>query len=589
MADYLRLALCFVLVVLLLGAPFLALVRAGRRIGLDDGLAVPFAFVGIGCIGYASFYLYVASVPAGLAFSGACLAAVAWSLLASRRWRAHDVPHLLPVMALTALFGFTYLAFMYLYVYASRDDLAALLHFEYPRPHDQVIPMMFAEAIYDRLPTRTGKDRWDWYFSDRPPLQAGFALLFSPLWPIFGRPIAYQALATALQTGSLIALWVLTRSLGLGARVSFLAVIAAGTSGFLYYHSVYPWPKLLAATFVFAAMVPLLRAFFRKEQMTPAAAAIAAAAVTLAMLAHSGAIFTLIPLALMLALRVHAIVGPRTAALGALIVAVLYAPWLAYGHFVDPNNNKLIRLHLTDANVESTEPVLGVVANSYRALTFDRWVADRLENFKTQFRIAHLDALTAQLARGVRNARFRPPIEPREWPEVRTDKLDYDVISLGTLLRIDQRTIAARSLGLMNLAWPFLLVLLLRRRGLGATGPPLVFLLALNAATSLLWCVAEFRAGTTVIANASYAMLLIALLCATVILSQVSDRLARVVCFANAALTCTIWVAMGPGAFWPGPMNHAALAAGLAGMAAIVMLIRRAWPHEDGEAAPARA
>jgi hypothetical protein len=36
-------------------------------------------------------------------------------------------------------------------------------------------------------------------------------------------------------------------------------------------------------------------------------------------------------------------------------------------------------------------------------------------------------------------------------------------------------------------------------------------------------------------------------------------------------------------------MNHAALAAGLAGMAAIVMLIRRAWPREDGEAAPARA
>ena len=118
-------------------------------------------------------------------------------------------------------------------------------------------------------------------------------------------------------------------------------------------------------------------------------------------------------------------------------------------------------------------------------------------------------------------------------------------------------------------------MLLLRRRGLGATGGPLVFLLALNAATSVLWCIAEFRAGTTVIANASHAMLLIGLICATAILSQVSDRLARVVRAANAALTFTVWVLMGPGAFWPGPMNYAALAAGLAGIAAIVWLIRR--------------
>ena len=181
----------------------------------------------------------------------------------------------------------------------------------------------------------------------------GFALLFSPLWSLFGRPIAYQALATALQTGSLIALWVLVRSLGFPARVSFLAVVAAGTSGFVYYHSIYPWPKLLAATFVLAAMVPLLRAFFRKERLTPVAASIAAAATALAMLTHSGAIFTLLPLALMLALRAGAIVSLRAAALAVAIMAALYAPWLAYARFIDPNNDKLLKLHLTDGSVKS--------------------------------------------------------------------------------------------------------------------------------------------------------------------------------------------------------------------------------------------
>jgi hypothetical protein len=559
--------------------------RLGRRCGLERELVAGFSIVCVGLIGYLSFFIYYLSVAAGTTLSFVLFAIVLASIPGALAERRECPPGYSSVWVATALFGFTYLAFLYLFVDRVYPDLAANQHFEIPRPHDQRIPMMFAEAIYDRIPSRTGKDIWGWYFSDRPPLQAGLTLLFSPTWALFDRSTAYQALATALQTSSLPAAWLLCRSLGFRPRESFLAVIAAGGSGFMYYNCAYPWPKLLAATFVLIAMAPLLDAFLRKDRLSASAMLVSAAAAALAMLSHGGAVYTLVPLALMLSLRFRAMMDLRSIGLGIAVMAVLYAPWTAYGQFVDPNTGRLFKWHLTGGDNESPAPFREMLVSSYRNLTFEQWLSARVANFKVQFGSERIDALTVQIARGVWNATRRPPIDPSHLPSVNGAKLRYDVISLGTMLRIDQRDFAVRALALMNLAWPCLVLLVLRRRRQApGLDDPLKFLLLLEVVTSIWWCTAQFHGGSTMIVQSSFAMILIAFICATIILCRVSDFWARAICAANASWTLIVWGSIKPPVVEPwGRVNSVAFVASIVGVVALIAWVRKYCPAGDSE------
>ena len=568
MSDFLVICLGYVLATSLLAASLILFVQLGRRFGLDEWMAAGFGFVCLGCAGYAGFLIYLLSVPIGTVVSLAYLA-VLIVLVAHALWTRRAPPReLAQAMALAALFGFLYLSLLLAYVPKYSADVPAEVYFEFPRPHDQKIPLMFAEAIHDRLPSRVGKDLWGWYFSDRPPLQAGFVLLFSPIWNLVARPIAYQAIATALQTSCLIAAWLLLRTLGFRYRETLLAVLATGASGFLYYNSVYAWPKLLTATFVLVAIAPLAKAFLARKRPSASAAAISAAAAALAMLAHGGAIYSLVPLAILLCLRIAHLFSLRALAIGAAAIVVLYGPWIAYGRYVDPNTSRMFKEHLTGSN--SPEPFWQALFQAYRDDTAEHWALERLHNARKQFRDEGLDRLIVQVARGVHDARLQALTRLESSSDIKAERLRFDLVSLGALLRTDQREIVFRALGLLNVAWPLLILLLLLRRRLSGVDPPLVFLLALNVLTSVWWSIAEFVGGTTVITHSSFAMVLIAFLSATIILARVSDRFAMMIAAANAALSAVIWVVLAPGPYWSEPRNNAAVLAAIAGAAAIV-------------------
>jgi len=344
-------------------------------------------------------------------------------------------------MALAALFGFLYLSLLLSYVPKYSIDVPAEVYFEFPRAHDQKIPLMFAEAIHDRLPSRVGRDPWGWHFSDRPPLQAGFVLLFSPLWTLLARPIAYQAIATALQTSCLIAGWMLLRTLGFRYRETLLAVVAAGASGFLYYNSVYAWPKLLAATFVLVAVAPLAKAFLDGTRPGPPAAAISAAAAALAMLAHGGAIYSLVPLAILLCLRIARLFSLRAFAIGAATIVALYGPWIAYGRYVDPNTDRMLKEHLT--GYDSPEPFGPALLRVYRETTAGDWALERVHNVRKQFRDPDHDRLIIQVARGVHDSRLQALTQLESSTGIKAERLRFDLVSLGALLRTDQREICS--------------------------------------------------------------------------------------------------------------------------------------------------
>ena len=574
MSDFLAVCLCYLLVVALLGCSVALFAELGRRCGLGDWMAAGCGLVGTGCVAYLSFLISWLSVAAGtvasLAYLAILIVFVGHSL---RTRRALAQGEFAQALGLAALFGFTYLALLFWTVVDYSVDIPTLIHFEAPRPHDQKIPLMFAEAIRDRLPSLLQGDMWGWHFSERPPLQAGFVLLFSPMWAVAARPIAYQALATALQASCLVALWLMCRTMGLRYRETLLAVVVTGASGFVYCNSVYAWPKLLAATFVLTAVAPLARAFLARERLGARTVAIAAAAAALAMLAHGGAIYSLVPLALLLSVRFARLFDLRALATGAAVVVVLYGPWIAYGRIVDPNDGRLLKGHLTGGDPDSPEPFGRMLLRSYQEVPAGHWVRERLRNLQRQFRDPVVDLLIVRIARGVRDARLQGVPLPEPGPGLATDKFRFDLVSLGAALRVDQRETAFRALGVLNLAWPLMLLLIVRRQGLD---PPLVFLLVLNVLTSVWWSIAQFNGASTVITHSSFAMILIAFVSAAVILLRVSDHGARLVYAANIALGVVIWLALAPGPYWSPQYNWVAFAASAASVGAIAALTR-AW------------
>ena len=584
MSDFLAVCLSYVLVAALLASSLALFTEVARRCGLVDWMAASFGLVGVGCVGYLSFFIYWLSVPAGTVASLAYLAiltAFVWHSFRVRRAPLRELAQgeFAQALALAGLFGFTYLSLLFWSVVDYTVDIPTLIHFEVPRPHDQKIPLMFAEAIHDRLPSRVGADIWGWYFSDRPPLQAGFVLLFSPMWALAARPIAYQALATALQTSCLVAVWLMCRTMGFRYRETLFAVVVTGASGFVYCNSVYAWPKLLAATFVLVAVAPLAHAFLARERLGATAMAICAAAAALAMLAHGGAIYSLVPLVLLLSVRLARLFDLRALATGAVVIVALYGPWIAYGSYVDPNDSRLLKAHLTGGDPASPEPFGHMLLRSYQEVPAGHWARERLRNLERQFRDPDLDLLIVRIARGVRDARLQGVPRPEPRPGLATDKFRFDLVSLGALLRVDQRETAFRTLGALNLAWPLMFILMFRRRA--GLDPPLVFLLVLNVLTSAWWSVAQFNGGTTVLTHSSFAMILIAFVSAAIILLRVSDYWARVVYAANIALAVIIWLLLAPGPYWSPQYNWGAFAATAASVGAIVALTR-AWLRSAG-------
>ena len=178
-----------------------------------------------------------------------------------------------------------------------------------------------------------------WLFSDRPPLETGFALLQWPLWGGHTQ-LGYQLLSTGLQVSWLPALWTVLRVRGLGAgRVSAVVLMTAAT-GAVFFNTIYVWPKMLAGSLALAALAILVS---RDDDDRWAGAGILAAALaTLSMLAHGGTAFALLALAPFV-YRQRRRITVRAVAVGAAVAAVLYLPWTLFQHFVDPPGNRLMK------------------------------------------------------------------------------------------------------------------------------------------------------------------------------------------------------------------------------------------------------
>ena len=560
-------------------ALFAAASAAARRLGAHGQAPVLWAFCTTGIVGSATFYAFLPSWRLGFAACGLAAAITAAGLALNRRhFRGKDL--LTPALSLSA--GLLYLAVAHLGAKSFPGDLQASFAFERTMPYDDRIPLLFAEAVLRRLPSRTGPDLFGWYFSDRPPLQAGFVLLFSPLWRAFDPELAYRALGTALQAFAVGATWLLCGALGFGRGETRFATLAFALSGFGCYESVYAWPKLLSAAFLFVGCAALGPALVERRRASRGEALLLGFGTGLALLSHGAVAFAVIPLGLMVAAA--RMLDLRGTLLAGAAVLSLLAPWAAYGRFVDPNDGRLIRMHLTDTDIDAKGPILDALWMSYSGVTLAAWIEARRQNLALLWGEADTDALALRLFAGIRDARLQVPLVdgPDTWA-VTPSRLRYDLVSLATVLRVDQTVHVFRALGLFDLAWPLLALLALPRfarridRGW-------IALAALTALSCLSFAVLEFGGSGTVTVHGSYTIVVGLFTVAAVLLYRLSRRAAWWVFGANALATLLVWVVFAPGAVLE-PVRRLQplpLVTGVAALALLLSLSGRGRAGSDG-------
>lgn len=508
--------------------------------------------VTLGLLAYGLFFVYRWSPVTGTLSSTMLLFASVLSLIIAHRRlisfaNRNALADIASSIGLPLLFVGLYLSSLVLWSSNITSDLVQQRFFETFRPHDNNIPIQFAQAILQQAGSLVGKDAGGLFFSDRPPLQTGFILAFSPLHILVGSSFLYLAVGSLLQVSFASTSWWLVRVLGGGRHTAIIVMTALLVTPFMYYNSLYLWPKLLAASFTFLSLGLLLEPLVHKRRIHLANGVLAAAAASLALLAHGGALFCFMGIGLVMMFFVPKTYSIRNIAIMSMTVVALMSPWAAYTKFVDPNVSTLARLHLTAWRTVEYPSVLLQIVNSYRGMSGEQWASSRIANLKIQFGSRSLDSIIAgNIQASITGTVFAHTVGRKASYD--PDLLNSGISSAAVALRIDQREHVFRSLGPLALGGLALVGMLLWRKRFNQIEVRAISILALVfSLTSLAWCVFMYKPGSAVITHASYAMIGGFGLIFTWALALWSHMAARALAILSAALLFVIWVASGPG------------------------------------------
>jgi hypothetical protein len=197
-------------------------------------------------------------------------------------------------------------------------------------PVDNALPHILATRVAEHA--RPEPFAGDWQSSDRPPLQAGFDLMFAALLPFSSdSETRYQALSMVLQATVFGTLFTLCRSTGFSRLRATGLIALAWMSSFFFVNTVFVWPKFLAAAFL---AISIVLCFGRKRMSWPLSAVVGMGA-GFGLLSHGGIIFTLpaLIIAWLTARRIRAL-QPIAVATATLLLVT--APWSWYQKFYDP-------------------------------------------------------------------------------------------------------------------------------------------------------------------------------------------------------------------------------------------------------------
>lgn len=354
---------------------FTAMILVPTRFWSDPPLRVTMSLVISGIFSLTLFFGFYFSQHLGFTLvTGGMIAALyaAWKFLRTPPLSLERFTPLLATLSLAVLA----VAALYLYGGTESPEGVPAGRYDLSLPPDNHIPEFFAEKIYQQEPLQPFLE--DWLTSDRPPLQTGF-LLFSR--PFVANDAGRIAAAIACQLGVYAGLWVLLGALGVPRPAARLCLLACITSGFFLLNTIYTWPKLLPAGFLLAAAGLLFRISEQRRTAHKVEIVLLSACAALAMLGHGGSFFGLVALGI-----VHLARGGwrdwRLIAGSAAVAFLLYAPWMAYQHWIDPPGDRLLKYHLAGREAIDPRGALAVMADAYHQTPASEIIANKWSNLR---------------------------------------------------------------------------------------------------------------------------------------------------------------------------------------------------------------
>jgi hypothetical protein len=435
------------------------------------------ALVASGTVAYGIFWVFFLRRAWGVPACWVALAAGIAILVVRRGSALRTISaDLAKPLMLSLAASLMYLAGLFLYGGVEGASELSLNRFIHGMPPDPLLPAMLSERLFSGAPVRPFFG--DWLSSDRPPLQAAFNLMLSPLGVAREH---YQVMATILQTWVFLGLWLLLRAARIAARTMTWVLSFVVFSGFFFFNSTFVWPKLLPATFLLIA-VSLLGYQPDKKAIT------VGACLGLAMLGHGGSAFALVGMGIYFVL-VRRSIRLRFALLAGVVLAAYLLPWSLYQKYYDPPGDRLLKWHLAGVSPVDSRSFSRTLVDSYRSLSWSQYLGNRAANFRALF-VNDGSRIATDLGNAV--------------SLVKQDRTSAAFRKVAYTLRIGGVHQLFHSPGILDLGFFALIFAVLRR---GRSGPGLVLAgrcLSLAAICIVLWCLLMFRPGATVSHQGTY-------------------------------------------------------------------------------------
>jgi hypothetical protein len=318
-------------------------------------------------------------------------------------------------------------------------------------PSDNDIPRYFAEWFFFHGHHGTPPEfPGGWLASDRPPLQVGYTV-FEWTFGWDKTSLHYQVLGVVLQQLWIVGLWALLLAARVGRVTRALAMATVLVSGLALVNGFFVWPKLLPAAMLLGAAALVVTPLWTEVRRSLYGAALVAALLGLAMLAHGASIFGVIPLVVVAAFR--GLPSWRWIGVALLAGIVLMAPWSAYQKYGDPPGNRLTKWYLAGV-IEIDSRGLGEsIVDSYSEAGFGGTLHNKAESFATMSGGAPMVEMLKRAVKAAGSGDLRAADE-----DIRSIVFYYLVPSLGLLLLGPLAMVAAWRRRALNPAeWSFAL------------------------------------------------------------------------------------------------------------------------------------
>jgi hypothetical protein len=439
---------------LLTALPMAAAALLAARLGVRNvAILLAIALAASGAAAMLAFWVFYADPLAGKSFSylvlfGSALL-VCWLL-----YEGEIEPALLRGLAVPFALWALGSAFLLAlgFVHGGLDNPlgAGATRFSGQLPSDNDIPRFFAEWFYHHGHSGTPPEfPGEWLSSDRPPLQVGYVLLER----VFGMDdtvaLRYQVLGVVLQQLWIVGLWALLLAARVGRVTRGLAMLAVLVSDVAIVNGFFVWPKMLPTAMLLAAAALLIAPLWPGLRRSLWAAALVAALLALAMLAHGASVFGAIALLLVAAYR--GLPSWRWVGVGLAVGVVMLGSWSAYQKYGDPPGNHLTKWMLAGAMEIDDRSTSEAIADAYGEVGVGGALHNKAENFVTMAGGGPAVELLERVADSVESGDLTQAL--RESREL----LFFDLLpSLGLLLVVPLAMAVGRSRRRLNPAeWRF--------------------------------------------------------------------------------------------------------------------------------------